>query len=362
MKILHVSDITFVGGGINTVLPEQLKYENHLDDIESELLLTSQKSVNIPGDIDFKYYFLRNDFDELLRKINPDFVQFHSFYKTSFLKIYKTIIKNEIPYFIKPHGGLSKVAQKKGFFKKKVANLLLFNDFLKKSTGIIFLNQLEKKNSFFQHPNTFFIPNGVDLIENKKNNNYEEIKVLYLGRIDFKLKGIDILLKKIFECKEYLQENNVKVNFYGFGANKDIEKLLKSIKKMNLEKIVTFHGKVTGKEKIKVLRSHNLFILTSKTEGMPMGVIEALSNGLPCVLSKGTNMSDIVVKSQAGWEFNENKGNGLVEALKDYQQNAYPYNENARLLGREFTWDKLIKTYKEEYNKINDMVHVNEES
>ena len=45
----------------------------------------------------------------------------------------------------------------------------------------------------------------------------------------------------------------------------------------------------------------DMFILTSRHEGFPMSILEALSYGLPVLITKGTNMTDLVHKASAGW-------------------------------------------------------------
>lgn len=60
----------------------------------------------------------------------PDLVVFHEAYRVEYLKISKELRKRKIPYIILPHGELTKDAQNKKWFKKKVANILLFNRFI----------------------------------------------------------------------------------------------------------------------------------------------------------------------------------------------------------------------------------------
>ena len=45
----------------------------------------------------------------------------------------------------------------------------------------------------------------------------------------------------------------------------------------------------------------DVFILTSRFEGHPMGLIEALAYGLPAVVSSGSNMKDEIENADAGW-------------------------------------------------------------
>ena len=64
------------------------------------------------------------------------------------------------------------------------------------------------------------------------------------------------------------------------------------MRKKHLDDIVFYHyGAVFGKVKEKVLLDNDFFILTSRLEGHPMALIEALSYGLPCLVTQGSRLS-----------------------------------------------------------------------
>ena len=74
-------------------------------------------------------------------------------------------------------------------------------------------------------------------------------------------------------------------------SNKGKETLITKIEESGLEKIVLIKDEVYGEDKEKVILESDFFILTSRFEGHPMALIEALSYGLPCLVTKGSNMS-----------------------------------------------------------------------
>ena len=62
-----------------------------------------------------------------------------------------------------------------------------------------------------------------------------------------------------------------------------------------------------------------------------MGVIEALSYGVPCLVTKGTNMADDIKEFDAGWTCDTSKEE-LIEAIK---QMLSQKEELSKLGGRE---------------------------
>ena len=58
-----------------------------------------------------------------------------------------------------------------------------------------------------------------------------------------------------------------------------------------------------------------IFVLTSRFEGHPMGLIEALSYGLPSLVTTGTNMAKEIESNNAGW-IAETEIESIVIAIK----------------------------------------------
>lgn len=130
------------------------------------------------------------------------------------------------------------------------------------------------------------------LVEPSKNKYY-----LYVGRIS-KEKGVDIFCKAIAD----LGYEGIVV---GDGSEK--EKLEKEYKD------ITFTGWKEKKEVNEYMKNAKALIFPSKWyEGAPLTIIEAMSMGLPCIVSNNC----------AGKEFIENEVSGIifdgnVESLKD---------------------------------------------
>ena len=73
-----------------------------------------------------------------------------------------------------------------------------------------------------------------------------------------------------------------------------------------IDKIVSINGPVFDNEKKEVLLNASFFIHTSRFEGMPMSVLEALSYGIPCLVTQGSNMREDVCRFNAGWGADNN--------------------------------------------------------
>ena len=58
---------------------------------------------------------------------------------------------------------------------------------------------------------------------------------------------------------------------------------------------------ISGEEKVQKLLESDVFIQTSRHEGMPMGILEAMSYGVPCAVTDGTNLGEFIKDNKCGW-------------------------------------------------------------
>ena len=119
--------------------------------------------------------------------------------------------------------------------------------------------------------------------------------------------------------------------------------------------VVTIHRAVSGEEKERVLMESDIFIQTSRFEGMPMGILEALGYGLPCILTDGTTLADLVKNNAAGFGCKTN-GNDVARAIEEairHKGDFMKLSENARkLISRDFSWNHVARECVKSYKKI----------
>ena len=184
------------------------------------------------------------------------------------------------------------------------------------------------------------MPNGIKKIINiEKKIELDKINIIYLGRFDNYYKRIDILLKMIENKKEELQKMNVKFKFFGLGEN------IKNLEKMG--DVLEINDPIYGEKKYLELLNSDIMILLSRSEGMPMSVLEAFSVGTPCFITKETGIAEWIEKYNCGWVVNDinNLWEELKYFIKEYRKNKDIYIKNTRLCSKEFLWSNIIKIY-----------------
>ncbi len=285
----------------------------------------------------------------------PDLVVFHEVYRTVYLQISKNLTKNRIPYVIVPHGCLTCGAQKKKWLKKKVANFLLFNRFINGAAAIQCLSERELEATLFGK-NKFIGTNGIEIPNICKHDfNNDKINFTYIGRLDPNHKGLDLMIKAIALKEEILSENKCEFSIYGPDQFGYVEKLNKLLTENLTKELVKLNSALYGEEKEQTLLNSDIFIQTSRFEGMPMGILEALSYGIPCLVTKGTGLGDLIQKYDAGWVAETNAEDiARVLTVAIQEKALYPQKgANARRLVEEnFSWSTVARSTIAKYRAI----------
>lgn len=357
MVILHIASLNNnMANGMRVVIPKHIKNQSNYENTALLNLRIDKSNIT-----DIVYYDLNDCDKEYFLDLpfpycNPDLVVLHGIYYPRFLKIYKLLMKNNIPYILVPHGCLSKKSLRRKYIKKKVAISLLFGKIINNAKGIQYLSQNELETSLGNKNRSFIGPNGVDIIKNiYKENNDKEIKITYIGRISTLHKGLDLIIEACNLIQNEMRDKNIKINIYGPDQDNEKIKLTRQVEKYGLVDILTINDAVFGKDKEYILNQTDIFIQSSRWEGQPLGIMEAMSYALPIIATPGTNMDNEISKNKCGWKAEENKeslASVILEACKDRSIiNEYSRNSK-KYIDTKYSWDIISKKILEEYKNL----------
>lgn len=355
MIILHVASISkSLFSGVCVVAPQHIIHQQEL----AEVALLNVIDCKIDG-IKNQYYFKSDKWEDNVppQFQEPDIVVFHEIYYMRFPKMAYDLVKKQIPYIIIPHGGLAREAQRLKWYKKKPANFLFFNKFIKASSSIQCLSENEL-NRIDYRVLKFVGTNGVTTPEARKSSfRKKNIKISFVGRLEIESKGLDLLINAVRNVQDYLKKENIVIDIYGpdlYGWHQALNLL---ISKNGVEAVVKLHNAVTGIDKKNVLLDTDIFIQTSRHEGMPMGLLEAMSYGIPCVITKGTSLDELINRYNAGWVAEttiKSIGDTLRMAIEESHLLSIKSNNAIKLVSDNFSWEKISADTIEKYSKLID--------
>lgn len=182
----------------------------------------------------------------------------------------------------------------------------------------------------------------IEMMQDLKKKGYK--LVLFLGRLTIQ-KNPDGFLRAAKEVLKY----NKKVLFI-FAGSGDMEgQLIEETAKLGLSDRVLFTGFVRGKEKDKLFRSADLFVMPSTSEPFGIVPLEALANGTPALISKQSGIAEILTHSLTVNFWDETEMANKILAVLEYDSLKKSLTENGNKQMKEFTWkkaaDKIINIY-----------------
>ena len=351
MNILFISTLSGnLWAGPNNSIPAQVKAQSQIDNVFWYNLNYNKRPEWSEHELDCKNLsdYPSGRLKDLPAPFNhPDIVVVEQCYTYLFCRIIKDIQRKKIPYVIIPRSALTKKAQANKPWKKRIGNWLYFNRMVKKAAAIHYLTEEEKKESVQQwKKKNYVIPNGI-CIQDVTQTNFakDRIRAVYIGRIEIYQKGLDLLLDAIVRLKEELRNVKFSIKLYGISQQGALKILKDTCKKENVLDLVSFYEGVFGEDKRSVFLNSDVFIMTSRFEGHPMGLIEALSYGLPCLATQGTYLANEILNHEAGWAAN-NDVESIVLALKCLisEKNEFMRKGiNAVRLANNYSWDKIAQ-------------------
>jgi glycosyltransferase involved in cell wall biosynthesis len=283
-----------------------------------------------------------------------DLLHFHSVFMKENIKLARL----GLPYVVTPNGGYSAASiAGRNRLAKALWLKLWEREYLKRARMIHAVSQPEKNelDRLCLGVPIRFIPNGVDpALYNryKAPPPSQGTAFLFLGRLAIEHKGLDLLLRGYAEARKST-DGLPQLILAGPDFRGGRARLEAQAKELGIQASVELAGPVFGEDRQRLVSQAALFVHTSRWEGMPFAVLEAMAVGRPVLVTPGTNLAELVQSTGAGFVVGPDD-TSIATGLR----NAFAASPDAldvmghaasRLIARHFAWHTIAAQMSEAY-------------
>lgn len=174
--------------------------------------------------------------------------------------------------------------------------------------------------------------------------------LVYMGRVSYE-KSIDQVLRafKLVVCKM----PEVKLMIVGDGPERTyLEKLAGDL---GIKNNVIFLGFRHNHELVEALQANDVFVTMSKSENLPLSILEAMAIGLPVVAVNALGIPEIVKNNENGFLVSRDNPEEMAKKIMELIKNGKlmkKFSLAARRLALSYSQEKIAKSLENIYQKL----------
>lgn len=293
-----------------------------------------------------------------------DLVHIHAVFNHSSFAAARACRASGVPYIVRPLGTLGPWGMKQKPMRKKLFWYTAGKKMLQEAAAVHYTSEGERQavEQSLHLKRGFIVPLGVhfkngsgsdlllsELLPGFDGNPY----VLVLSRL-LPTKGIDVLLDAFLSLVQRQEFMNWRLVLAGEGPLEFVNSLQEKIMQNVASDFVRFTGWLSGSQKDLVLRNASLLALPSEHENFGLCVIEALSYGVPVLVSQEVGLANEIVVGGAGW-VTETDVNSLEQTLATAfgsESERLRRGAAGRKLARRFDWKVVAEQLSNVYERI----------
>jgi glycosyltransferase involved in cell wall biosynthesis len=216
---------------------------------------------------------------------------------------------------------------------------------IRSASAVLYVTKKTLQNKYPVKDGAFSIYASDVKLENSETVNFSKkwqsksiINITSIGSLEQMYKAPDIVLEAINIFNK--NDKNIEVNLLWMGDGKFKNTMIELAKEKGIEKNVNFIGNVNKQQVFEHLSNSDLFVLVSRTEGLPRAIIEAMSIGIPVIGTKVGGIPELIEDTVL---IEKNNAISLAKKIEDLATNEGFYNQQAARNLEE------AKNYKDEF-------------
>ncbi|TXG38878.1 glycosyltransferase family 4 protein [Seonamhaeicola maritimus] len=201
------------------------------------------------------------------------------------------------------------------------------------------------------HKKTMIIPNGYDATKWNKTNSSElkikgSPKLITVGNVTERKGQIHVIRHLPRLIKKYPE-----VHYHCVGIPTEMESCIQEANILGVQKHITFHGKVSQEDLLKLVGSSDIFVMlsgetkTGDVEGFGIAIIEANALGVPAIGAMGSGIEDAILSKKSGLLIKGNDTKAFLNAVETILNNKQTFSKQASIWADKHRWEHIVKQY-----------------
>lgn len=295
-----------------------------------------------------KQNYLLNDIEQHVQIADVQLIHAHTLFSSGYLayQIYK---KYGIPYIVAVRNTDVNV-----FFKHMPHLRAIGRQIAEYARKIIFISPAYQKQVIGKYlpaqmeNKTIVIPNGIDdlFLRNLSSHpaSKETIRLIYVGSIE-KLKNIHTIIR----VAQYLNEQGHNVKLCLVGSI--LEPRYKQLIEANSE-LIEWHNQCPPDQVIALLRANDIFIMPSYKETFGLVYVEAMSQGLPLIYTRGQGFDGFFEEGKVGYAVPAEDVRYIADRIMDIRKHYDEMSQQCLENVQQFNWPSISASYNHIYQSI----------
>jgi glycosyltransferase involved in cell wall biosynthesis len=245
---------------------------------------------------------------------HDDVVHFHGGYHPEFQAAARILARGGQSWVVTPHGAFRSAVVRAAWIKKRTWLALFQRQLLERARAVQVFSQREadELRRYAPRARIVVLPNGIEAgAPRAPGPDARRLVFGFLGRLEQHTKGLDLLIDGFALYRAAGGSGTLTL----LGSGPDESALHERARLAAGSARVRFAGECFGDEKRAELAKLDVFLHPSRHEGMPMAVLEAAGSGLPCLLSRETNLAEAFERRAAGLVLEPNDAPAIARAL-----------------------------------------------
>lgn len=279
-----------------------------------------------------------------LKKFKPDIIHSHTPFSVGWSAVlvaktlhvplvgtHHTFYDHYLKYVMLDHSVGKKLSWKYTVFYYNFCDLVLSPS--QSLADELIKNGLKKPTQIFRNAidTNFFEPIRPEIKKELKNKfGLGDFSIVYVGRLSYE-KSVDVVLKAF----ALINKANPKISLLIGGDGPERKNLEELAKELKIENQTKFVGFVREQMWLEVFQSADVFMTASKSENMPLTIIEAMSAGLPVVAVGEKGVVEIVKDGESGFL-------SMADDIDDLAKNVLRLESDISLRGRMSTTARTL--------------------